>query len=100
VTPPKDPEAIEILAKAFGDSGYELKPVLSVLFNSEFFKNARFAKIKSPIEAVVGAARFAGGAEFPAPGIGNLASQSGQAVWLHGPRAAESARRGGLAHGC
>ena len=77
VTPPKDPEAIEILAKAFGDSGYELKPVLSVLFNSEFFKNARFAKIKSPIEAVVGAVRFAGGAEFPAPGIGNLARQSG-----------------------
>ena len=48
-----------------------------MLFNSEFFKNARFAKIKSPIEAVVGAVRFAGGAEFPAPGIGNLARQSG-----------------------
>ena len=76
-TPPRDPEAVDILAKAFVDSGYEIRPVLRTLFNSDFFKNARFAKIKSPAEVVVGALRFAGGAEFPAPGIGNLAKNAG-----------------------
>jgi len=44
-----------------------------VLFLSDFFKQARFAKIKSPAEVVVGLLRLAGGNEFPAPGIGNLA---------------------------
>jgi hypothetical protein len=48
---------------------------LRVLFRSDFFKNARFARIKSPAEVVVGLLRLAGGAEFPAPGIGNLAKQ-------------------------
>ena len=44
-----------------------------MLFLSDFFKNARFTKIKSPAEVVVGLLRLAGGFEFPAPGIGNLA---------------------------
>jgi uncharacterized protein (DUF1800 family) len=77
VMPPKDPEAIDTLAKTFVDSGYEITPVLRVLFNSDFFKNARFAKIKSPAEVVVGTLRLVGGAEFPAPGIGNLAKSTG-----------------------
>ena len=77
VTPPQDPEAVDLLAKTFIDSGYEMKPVLGVLFNSDFFKNARFAKIKSPAEVVVGTLRLVGGAEFPAPGIGNLAKNPG-----------------------
>ncbi|HEY7496007.1 MAG TPA: DUF1800 family protein, partial [Candidatus Tectomicrobia bacterium] len=45
---------------------------LRVLFNSDFFKNARFAKIKNPAEVVVSLMRLAGGFEFPAPGFGNL----------------------------
>ena len=77
VTPPKDPEAIEILAKAFTESGYQMSAVLRVLFNSDFFKNARFAKIKSPAEVVVGSLRLVGGHDFPAPGIGNMARQAG-----------------------
>ena len=77
VTPPRDPEAIDTLAKAFMDSGFEIRSVLRVLFNSDFFKNARFAKIKSPAETVVGTLRLAGGAEFPAPGIGILSRQPG-----------------------
>ena len=75
--PPQDPEAVDTLARTFVDSGYEIKPVLRVLFNSDFFKNARFVKIKSPAEVVVGTLRLVGGAEFPAPGIGNLAKQTG-----------------------
>ena len=77
VTPPRDPEAIETLAQAFTDSKYDIKAVLRVLFNSDFFKNARFTKIKSPAEVVVGSLRFVGGLEFPAPGIGNMARQPG-----------------------
>ncbi len=77
VTPPKDSEAIETLAQAFTESKYDIKAVLRVLFNSDFFKNARFTKIKSPTEVVVGTLRFVGGFEFPAPGIGNMARQPG-----------------------
>ena len=77
VTPPRDAEATDTLAKTFVDSGYQIKPVLRALFNSDFFKNARFAKIKSPAEVLVGTLRLAGGAEFPAPGIGNLVKNSG-----------------------
>ena len=75
-TPPNDPEAINLLAQTFVDSGYEMIPVLRVLFNSDFFKNARFAKIKSPVEVVVGTLRMVGDFEFPAPGIGILTKES------------------------
>ena len=75
-TPPNDPEAIDLLAQTFVDSGYEMIPVLRVLFNSDFFKNARFAKIKSPVEVVVGTLRMVGDFEFPAPGIGILTKES------------------------
>jgi hypothetical protein len=74
-TTPRDPQAIETLAQAFTASHYDIRSVLRVLFRSDFFKNARFARIKSPAEVVVGLLRLAGGAEFPAPGIGNLAKQ-------------------------
>jgi hypothetical protein len=50
-----------------------MRSVLRVLFLSDFFKNARFAKIKNPAEVVVGLMRLAGGFGFPGPGIGNLA---------------------------
>src|SRR5499427_8201176 len=72
-TPPPDPEAVNTLARTFKDSHYDMRSTLRVLFNSDFFKNARFAKIKSPAEVVVGLMRLAGGFEFPGPGIGNLA---------------------------
>jgi hypothetical protein len=48
-----------------------------VLFHSDFFKEARFEKIKSPVEVVVGTMRLVGGYEFPGPGIGNLAKEPG-----------------------
>jgi hypothetical protein len=53
-----------------------MRSTLRVLFTSDFFKNARFAKIKSPAETVVGIMRLAGGFEFPGPGIGNLVKNS------------------------
>ena len=77
VTPPRDPEAIDLLSKTLVETGYDIRSMLRVLFNSDFFKNARFAKIKSPAEVVVGTLRLVGGAEFPAPGIGELSRQPG-----------------------
>ena len=77
VTPPRDPEAIETLAKAFTESGYDIRSVLRVLFKSDFFKEARFARLKSPAEVVIGTLRLVGGAEFPAPGIGDMSKQAG-----------------------
>ena len=53
-TPPRDPEAIRTLEKAFVESNYDIRSVLQVLFNSDFFKEARFAKVKSPAEVVAG----------------------------------------------
>ena len=76
VTPPQDPEAIDALVKTFIESKYDIRSVLRVLFSSDFFKNARFSKIKSPSELVVGTVRLVGGAEFPAPGIGELSRQT------------------------
>ena len=64
--PPGDPDAVQTLIDAFVSSGYELRSVLRVLFNSDFFKNARFARVKNPAELVAGTARMAGTHRFPA----------------------------------
>jgi len=74
-TPPRNPEAIDTIATAFRESKYDMRSTLRVIFNSDFFKNACFARIKSPAEVVISLLRLAGGFEFPAPGIGQLAKQ-------------------------
>jgi uncharacterized protein (DUF1800 family) len=75
VTPPRDERAVNLLADTLVKSNYEIRALLRVLFNSDFFKNARFARLKSPTEVVVGTLRLVGGAEFPAPGIGEMSRQ-------------------------
>jgi len=77
VTPPKDPKAIETLAKTFTKFNYDIRSVLRVLFLSDFFKDARFTKIKSPAEVVVGTLRLVGQDKLPPPGIGDLSKQTG-----------------------
>ena len=64
---PRDPEAIEIMADAYFDSGYDLSAMLRAMFNSDFFKSeaSLFARIKSPAEMVVGAMRLAGPVGLP-----------------------------------
>ena len=70
--PPQDPDAIETMVEAFTDSDGEIRTVMQVLLNSDFFKDARYQKVKSPAEFVVGAARLSGVHRFPQPGLGNL----------------------------
>ena len=55
---PRDPEAVRTLSKVFVDSGYEIEPVLRTLFNSDFFKESMYQKVKSPVEVVVGTLRM------------------------------------------
>lgn len=66
-TPPKDPEAIRILVDAYFESDYSIGAMLRTMFNSDFFKStqARFARVKSPAEVVIGALRLAGGFDEP-----------------------------------
>ena len=69
VTPPRDAAAIEVLANALSESDFDMTHTLRVLFNSDFFKEARFMKVKNPTEVVVGAVRMAGGVELPGPEV-------------------------------
>lgn len=70
ITPPRDEAAVDALANAFHESGFEMKAVLNTLFKSDFFKEAYYSKVKSPAELVVGTLRFVGGAEIPRPDYG------------------------------
>ena len=66
-TPPREPEAIKALEDEYFRSGYEIRSMLRLLFNSDFFKNARFAKVKSPSEVVCGTLRLLGDFSRPGP---------------------------------
>ena len=68
-TAPRDMEAIRTLETTFTENNYELRPVLSTLFNSDFFKNARFQKIKSPAEVVIGTMKLVKEHTKPKPGL-------------------------------
>ena len=63
--PPRDPEAIQTLMDTYFEHNYDVRSMLRVLFNSDFFKNAAFQKVKSPAELVAGAVRLSGGYRFP-----------------------------------
>ena len=95
VTPPRDPAAIDLLSTTLVQSNYDIRSTLRVLLHSDFFKNARFARLKSPAEVVVGTLRLVGGSAFPAPGLGNLSRQAG----YMGQDLVESSKRRGLAYG-
>ena len=68
-TPPRDPEAIEVIANALTESEFDIRHTLRVLFNSDFFKEAQFTKVKNPTEVVIGTMRMVGGAELAGPEI-------------------------------
>ena len=66
-TPPRYPELIKALEDEYFRSGYDLRSMLRVLFNSDDFKNARFAKVKNPSEVVCGTLRIVGDFQTPKP---------------------------------
>ena len=73
--PPKNPEAIDLLCEVFVTSGLEMRPVLRTLFNSEFFKEAEYKKVKSPVEVVVGTLKITESFEGPDPEWGVLSNE-------------------------
>ena len=76
-TPPRDPVAVNILADAFVNSGYQIQDTMRVLLNSDFFKEAQYTKVKSPAEVVAGVTRLVGDWAFPRPGILALGNEPG-----------------------
>ena len=74
IEPPRDPEAIEALVTAYFDSNGELRSILRVLFNSDFFKEARFKRVMSPTELVTSVIKLVGTQRYPHPDIENYAT--------------------------
>ena len=68
--PPQDPDAVRAIAETFVASDYEIKPVLRMLFSSDFFKEAAFRKVKNPAEVIVGALKLTGDLRGPDPAWG------------------------------
>ena len=75
-TPPRDPVAINIIGDALMSSGYDIRSTLRVILNSDFFKEARFMKVRSPAEVVVGTMNLVGDFKgTPKPGLMDLAQE-------------------------
>jgi|TARA_B100001750_G_scaffold231873_1_gene230453 uncharacterized protein (DUF1800 family) len=66
-TPPRNPEAIDTLVKAYFDNGHSVKEMVRVLLKSDFFKSEeiRYKRVKSPAELVAGVLRLSGHLDRP-----------------------------------
>jgi uncharacterized protein (DUF1800 family) len=73
--PPCHPEAINVLVEAYMASQYDMRSVLRTLFLSDFFRSeqAYFAKVKSPVELVIGTVRLTKDFAFPRLGLREIA---------------------------
>ena len=74
-TPPRDMDAIKEMEDAYFESNYDLTAMLRVMFNSDWFKNARFEKVKSPAETVAGTMRLVKDFTSPKPGLHPIAME-------------------------
>ena len=77
LTPPRDIKLIQAMEKAYFDSGYDITPMLRVLFTSDSFKSedVRYAKVKSPAEVVVGTLRLVDDHREIKPGLFELSQE-------------------------
>ena len=66
---PRDPEAIDQLVEAYQQSDGDMRAVMRTLLNSDFFKAARFTRVKSPTEFVGGAIKLADWPRLPDPSM-------------------------------
>ena len=67
-----------------------MRAVLEALFNSDFFKEARYKRVKSPTEFVVGTVKLTGAHRFPQPGLVDLVSASeAMGQFLYNPPSVE-----------
>ena len=70
IEPPRDPDAIRTLVTAYLTSDGDIREVLRALFKSDFFKEAQYQRVKSPVELVTGVLNLVGTHRSPEPGIG------------------------------
>jgi len=58
---------VSAMVEAYFTSGHEIRSLLRTLFHSDYFKSprARYARVKGPVELVIGAVRMTG--SFPTP---------------------------------
>ena len=75
--PPRDPEAVDALCDVYSETDGDVRAMLRLLFNSDFFKDARFAKVKSPTELVAGTIKLAGTHTFPEPSLHGAPAAAG-----------------------
>ena len=66
---PRDPAAVDAIARVLVESDLEIRPVMRFILNSEFFKSeaVRFARVKSPAEVVVGTLNMVEEMKGPVP---------------------------------
>jgi uncharacterized protein (DUF1800 family) len=60
IEPPKNPEAINAMIEVLMNNGGEIKPLMRFVFNSGFFKESMYKKIKNPAELVAGTLKLSG----------------------------------------
>ncbi|PKB66448.1 MAG: hypothetical protein BZY81_07260 [SAR202 cluster bacterium Io17-Chloro-G4] len=77
IEPARDEEALGTMMNTLEESGYDMKALLRVMFNSDFFKEATYSKIKSPAEVVAGTLRLVEDWNMPRPGIKDIGLQPG-----------------------
>ena len=72
VTPPQDPDAVDQLVATFQETDGDMRAVMRTLLLSDFFKEARFSRVKSPVEFVAGVYKLSGEIPQPAPEMWKL----------------------------
>ena len=77
IEPARDEEALDAMCNVFEESNYEIREVLRFMLKSEWFKEARFSKIKSPAEVVASTMKMVGAYEFPDPGLAKICREPG-----------------------
>jgi uncharacterized protein (DUF1800 family) len=77
IEPARDEDALEQMISVFEESNYNIREVLRLVLKSDFFKNARYSKIKSPAEVVATTLKMTGAFQFPDPGLGKVCKEPG-----------------------
>ncbi|MDC0034863.1 DUF1800 domain-containing protein [Chloroflexi bacterium] len=60
IEPPRNPEAVDAMIDVLMGNDGEIRPLLSYMFNSDFFKNSFYKKVKNPSELVAGTLKLSG----------------------------------------
>ena len=73
---PAPEDAVAQLSEEYMNSNYDIRSVMRVLLNSDFFKQAFYKKVKSPAEVVASVVRLVGDYQEPKPGLLDVAYES------------------------